>query len=117
MWINRGENPMALRYAKGSKVPKFGITVINDTDYIYWSGITMYWELINTYHSDILGSATFESAEWRFRNMESNLSWFIKDAYILEARGSEENREALKRLVSVAYFMLEQAAEHIRTLK
>lgn len=108
---------MALRYAKGSKVPKFGITVKNDTDYIYWSGITMYWDLINMYHSDILGSETFESAEWRFRNMGSNLSWFIKDAYILEVRGSEENREALTRLVSVAYFMFEQAAEHTHSLK
>ena len=34
---------MALRYKRGSKVSQFGITVRNNTDYIYWSGITMFW--------------------------------------------------------------------------
>ena len=108
---------MALRYPKGSRVVKFGVTIINDIDYVYWSTITMNLDLVTLYRDEILVSKTFESAEWRFQNMEKNLSWLLKDAYILETKGSEENREGLKDLVSLAYLMLEKSAEHIYTLK
>ena len=108
---------MALRYAKGSEVPKFGITIINSVDYIYWSSITMDLELVTLRHDEILVSKTFEDVEWRFQNMEKNLSWLMKNAYTLETQGSEQNRKGLEGLVSSAYLMLEQAAEYIRTLK
>ena len=108
---------MALRYKRGSKVSQFGITIRNNTDYIYWSGITMYWEFMNDDHTKILSSKSFVECSFRFENMESNLDCLLSYAFHLARDGSEENQVALSRLVAVAYFMVEQAAEHIRTLK
>ena len=72
---------------------------------------------MNDDHTKILSSKSFVECSFRFENMESNLDCLLSYAFHLARDGSEENQVALSRLVAVAYFMVEQAAEHIRILK
>lgn len=108
---------MALRYAYGERVKAFGIVIGNTTDYVYWNGITPYWKHLKDYHNEIMQAKSFIMAKWRLEMMEMDLEFFLEDAYILEAKGSVSNQKALQSLVDVAYFMLEQAHAHARTLK